>query len=63
MNPDKVGRIPPPTRKLVVRKANSHRDVRPLTEWVRKFSVDSVRSTIVVCNARCSWVKENAAFS
>lgn len=34
MNPDRVGRIPPPTRRLVVRKANSHRDLRPLTERV-----------------------------
>ncbi|KAJ7357496.1 Mitogen-activated protein kinase-binding protein 1 [Desmophyllum pertusum] len=32
MNPDRVGRIPPPTRRLVVRKANSHRDLRPITE-------------------------------
>ncbi|XP_020618464.1 mitogen-activated protein kinase-binding protein 1-like isoform X2 [Orbicella faveolata] len=32
MNPDRAGRIPPPTRRLVVRKANSHRDLRPITE-------------------------------
>ncbi|KAK2561059.1 Mitogen-activated protein kinase-binding protein 1 [Acropora cervicornis] len=32
MNSDKVGRIPPPTKRVVVRKANSHRDLRPLTE-------------------------------
>ena len=36
MNLDRVGRIPPPTKKLVVRKANSHRDLRPVTERVRK---------------------------
>ena len=35
MNPDRVGRIPPPTRRLVVRKANSQRDLRPITERVR----------------------------
>ena len=34
MNPDRAGRIPPPTRRLVVRKANSHRDLRPITERV-----------------------------
>lgn len=32
MNLDKVGRIPPHTKRVVVRKANSHRDLRPLTE-------------------------------
>ena len=34
MNLDKVGRIPPHTKRVVVRKANSHRDLRPLTERV-----------------------------
>ena len=38
MNSDKVGRIPPPTKRVVVRKANSHRDLRPLTERVCFFS-------------------------
>ncbi|KAL9954783.1 hypothetical protein ACROYT_G042360 [Oculina patagonica] len=48
MNPDRVGRIPPPTRRLVVRKANSHRDLRPLTE---RATLDKVLGLTVTRNA------------
>ena len=63
MNPDRAGRIPPPTRRLVVRKANSHRDLRPLTERVSvhvvfyrvcSFSINTrVPSSIDQCHGSC----------
>lgn len=34
----KGGRVPPPTRKLVIRKANSQRDLRPISERVSVFN-------------------------
>lgn len=49
MNPDRAGRIPPPTRRLVVRKANSHRDLRPITERV---SFHVVLSRLLNCDKR-----------
>jgi ribosomal protein S16 len=62
MNPDRAGRIPPPTRRLVVRKANSHRDLRPITERVGfhvvfiafvhcdKHVLFTINATVVVCS-------------
>ncbi|RMX55508.1 hypothetical protein pdam_00024122, partial [Pocillopora damicornis] len=48
MNPDRLGRIPPPTRRLVVRKANSQRDLRPITE---RATLDKVLGLTVSRNA------------
>lgn len=74
MNADRAGRIPPPTKRLVVRKANSHRDLRPLTERVSLIEnlnfgcVDcsllrTFRSTVVVvCGLSCWGLKESMAF-
>lgn len=76
MNADRAGRIPPPTKRLVVRKANSHRDLRPLTERVSLIEnlnfgyfdcslLRTFRSTVVVifvCALSCWGLKESMAF-
>ncbi|KAK3723600.1 hypothetical protein QZH41_019315 [Actinostola sp. cb2023] len=49
----KGGRVPPPTRKLVIRKANSQKDLRPISERLsleKVLGLTSSSNAALACN-------------
>ncbi|XP_048586739.1 mitogen-activated protein kinase-binding protein 1 isoform X2 [Nematostella vectensis] len=49
----KGGRVPPPTRKLVIRKANSQRDLRAITERItleKVLGITAATNASMACN-------------